>query len=78
MGMITKNLPKPTFFQNDDDDGGDDDDDEDADDNHHRFSTLENCVASCGGGRPQERAECHQVDRSSLSLGVVHILRNHG
>ena len=25
-------------------------------------------MASCGGGRPQERAECHQVDRSSLSL----------
>ena len=40
----------------------------DADDNPGRFSTLEDCVASCGGDRPQERAECHQVERSSLSL----------
>jgi len=30
--------------------------------NENRFSTLEDCVASCGGGRPQERAECHQVE----------------
>ena len=26
-----------------------------------RFSTVEDCVAACGGGQPQERAECHQV-----------------
>jgi len=30
--------------------------------NDNRFSTLEDCVASCGGGQPQERAECHQVE----------------
>ena len=27
----------------------------------NRFSTLEGCVAACGGEEPQERAECHQV-----------------
>ena len=27
----------------------------------NRFSTLEGCVATCGGEEPQERAECHQV-----------------
>ena len=28
-------------------------------------------MASCGGDRPQERAECHQVERSSLSLQLL-------
>ena len=35
-----------------------------------RFSTLEDCVAACGGGQPQERAECHQVIIIIVALSV--------